>query len=472
MNKIKNKYDVIIIGAGISGLVCGCYLAKAGMKVLICEQHNKPGGYFTSFKRGNFLFDAAAHSFGNYREGGHVRKILKELDVDKIVKIKRYNPSDIVITPDFRITFWNDIKDTIADLVKIFPNEKNNIHTFFDFLTSSSQSEYTKLRDKTFGFLLHSFFKDEKLINSLAFPVFGNGGLPPSQMHAFSGTKIFSEFIIDGGYYPEGGIQNLPNALEHILKQNNGDIAYRRLVKTILCKNNSVRGVKLDNNETFFSRCVVSACDMTQTFKTLLGEKIIGKQIIDNLRNMIPSISTFILYIGIDKPFKEFSQLGTNIWYLTHYDLDGIYHQIERGDFSKIDVYMLRVSPDEKTILAFFAAPFKTKNFWRQNKRRIAQGFLNKIEKFIPDLKEHIAFFEAATPLTLYRYTLNYKGAAFGWAKIPTQIFNPILSKLSLIDGLYLTGHWTSIGFGLPGTCYSGLDIAKRILRKEKTKWY
>ena len=27
-------YDAVIIGAGISGLVCGCYLAKAGMKVL------------------------------------------------------------------------------------------------------------------------------------------------------------------------------------------------------------------------------------------------------------------------------------------------------------------------------------------------------------------------------------------------------------------------------------------------------
>ena len=30
----KCIYDVIIIGAGISGLVCGCYLAKAGLKVL------------------------------------------------------------------------------------------------------------------------------------------------------------------------------------------------------------------------------------------------------------------------------------------------------------------------------------------------------------------------------------------------------------------------------------------------------
>ncbi|MCM8787946.1 MAG: FAD-dependent oxidoreductase, partial [Candidatus Omnitrophica bacterium] len=39
----KDQYDVIIIGAGIGGLVCGCYLAKAGLKVLIVEKNDKVG---------------------------------------------------------------------------------------------------------------------------------------------------------------------------------------------------------------------------------------------------------------------------------------------------------------------------------------------------------------------------------------------------------------------------------------------
>jgi len=48
-NKLKDKYDAVIIGAGISGLVCGCYLAKAGMNVLIVERNAQPGGYCISF---------------------------------------------------------------------------------------------------------------------------------------------------------------------------------------------------------------------------------------------------------------------------------------------------------------------------------------------------------------------------------------------------------------------------------------
>ena len=47
----KEEYDAIIIGAGIGGLVCGCYLAKAGMKVLIVERNDKVGGYLTSFSK-------------------------------------------------------------------------------------------------------------------------------------------------------------------------------------------------------------------------------------------------------------------------------------------------------------------------------------------------------------------------------------------------------------------------------------
>ena len=51
MTKLNNKYDIVIIGAGVGGLACGCYLAKSGFKVLILEQLNKPGGYCSSFRR-------------------------------------------------------------------------------------------------------------------------------------------------------------------------------------------------------------------------------------------------------------------------------------------------------------------------------------------------------------------------------------------------------------------------------------
>ncbi|MBI2560252.1 MAG: NAD(P)-binding protein, partial [Planctomycetes bacterium] len=57
--QLEPSYDVIVIGAGIGGLVCGTFLTKASKKVLIIEQHHTPGGYCTSFKRKGFIFDSA-----------------------------------------------------------------------------------------------------------------------------------------------------------------------------------------------------------------------------------------------------------------------------------------------------------------------------------------------------------------------------------------------------------------------------
>lgn len=473
MSRLNGEiYDAIIIGAGISGLVCGCYLAKAGMKILVVEQHDKPGGYCTSFRRQGFTFDAAAHSFGSYREGGNFRKIIKELGVDTMLKIKRFDPSDIIVTPDFRVTFWNDVNRTIDNLIDIFPGEKNNIKKYYDYYddrTSAGQFENIKLKDKTFASFLSSYSSDNVLMNAISFPVVGNGGLPPSLMHAFTGTKIFREFMIDGGYYPEGGMQQIPNALARTIQQNNGTLVYKRLVKKILTINNAVTGVKLDNDETIHSKYVISACDITQTFKTFLGKKIVGERIIDKLKHMEPAISTFTLYMGIDKPFKDLPEEGTNIWYLPHYDLDKMFNDVTIGSFDNFGggAYMLRVSPDKKTILAFCITSFKTVSFWKQNKKKIAAGFLNRIEKLIPELKKHIAYFDAATPYTLYRYTLNYKGANYGWAPSLSQLFDPDFRQKTSIQGLYMTGHWTAQTHGIPGVAYLGYNTSKLILKQE-----
>ena len=41
---MPHHYDAIIIGAGHNGLTCACYLARAGLKVLVLEQYHTVGG--------------------------------------------------------------------------------------------------------------------------------------------------------------------------------------------------------------------------------------------------------------------------------------------------------------------------------------------------------------------------------------------------------------------------------------------
>jgi prolycopene isomerase len=465
-----SSYDVAIIGAGISGLVCACYLAKEGMNVLVVEQHSKPGGYCTSFKKKDFRFDAAAHSFGGYRNGGIVRNILEDLGLDDKINIKRNNPSDTVITPDFRASFFNSTEDTISELATIFPDEKKKIANLFNCLKNMSKAEFARFRNKTFQDFINLFTSNNRLISTISLPLLGNVGLPPSLMHAYTGIWIMREFLIDGGYYPENGMQMLPDILAKFIISRKGSIHYGRTVSKIILNNNKTIGIKLNDNEVIKTKLVISACDITNTYKNLIGEDIIGKDICNKLDNMKPSLSFLILYIALKNSVKNLPASGSNIWYLPSYNLDNIYSHIINCDFDKAGIFLMKGSHDKKTILAFLNVPYKSKLFWENNKKQQADEFLSRIDRTIPGIKQNINFFDSASPATLYRYTLNRDGSAYGWAYLPSQLFDPDFSLKSSIKGLYFTGHWTTRAQGITGVAYLGRETAKLILKSEQNK--
>jgi phytoene dehydrogenase-like protein len=462
----NGTYDVIIIGAGIGGLVCGCYLARAGMKVLIAEQHLKPGGYCTSFRRRGFTFDAAAHSFGGYKFG-NLGKIFNELGIDKKVKIYKFDPSNVISTPDYKVSFWADINQTVAGVQSAFPEEADGIRRFFNFLIKPDPMSFTRIRSWTFADLLDQYFKNYKLKAALSFPLFGNGALPPSLMSAFIGAKIFQEFLLDGGYHPEGGMQTLSDALAERYREFGGEVRLSTTVNRIIGINNEVKGVILKNEKFISSRYVVSNCDARQTFLKLIGKKIIDQDFLTRMRGMVPSLSTFIVYLGVDKSTDFSPEPGTNHWYLSDYNLNKIYLSAKKGDFRDMGRYLVHVSPNKSTISVLINAPFKSKKYWDDNRNKLADILIKNVAMHtIPDLSKHIVYMETATPHTLHRYTLNHAGAAYGWESTPSQLADPGFRKPSFIKGLYLTGHWTTQGLGIPGVTYLGYDTAMTILKK------
>jgi phytoene dehydrogenase-like protein len=55
------SYECVVIGAGNGGLGAAAHLAATGVKALLLEQHNLPGGFASSFVRGRFEFETAMH---------------------------------------------------------------------------------------------------------------------------------------------------------------------------------------------------------------------------------------------------------------------------------------------------------------------------------------------------------------------------------------------------------------------------
>lgn len=462
----KYTYDVIIIGAGISGLVCGCYLAKAGMKVLIAEKHSKPGGYCTSFKRNGFIFDAAAHSFGGYRYG-NLGKIFETLGIDRKITIRKYDPSDVIITPDHKVAFWSDLDKTIDSISAAFPQERKNIHRLINFMLDPEPAGFVRLRNWTFKDLLDQYISDDKLKTVLSFPLFGNSGLPPSILSAFIGVKIFTESLLDGGYFPENGMQALPDALVEKFEELGGEVQLSCSVKKIRIRNNAVAGVITDNGGLISSPCVVSSGDARKTFITLVGKRAGTNALFSKIRGMEPSLSMFIIYIGVKEFLPEWPRHRTNVWFLSHFDLDGAYASAKSGKFNSIRQYIAHFIPEKNIIVGFLNAPFKNIRYWDNARHALQESFIEKIEADIaPSLSSRTIYKGSATPHTLFQYTSNFKGAAYGWECVPSQFADYNLRNPPFIQGLHLTGHWTTQGHGIPGVAYLGWATANHLIKR------
>ena len=480
----KDEYDVVIIGAGIGGLVCGCYLAKAGMKVLIAEQHYKAGGYCQSFTRKGFTFDAGIHALGSCRDGGYINMLLRELDLFKEITIVRKDPSEAIITPDFKVDIRNNINDTIEEWQRIFPSESSNINSFFKFVNSIDVKDtktffslYSKLKGRTFLDLLDGNFKDNKP-KAILTALLGNMGLPASQSSALNSLIFYREFILDGGYYPIGSTQALTDTILNKFKELGGEIVFSTKVKRILIKDGQAKGISLDGEYLIKSKYVVSNCDARQTFLELVGEDHLKQDFISKLKEMVPSISAFIVYLGIDSSRDDnFNKCGT-IWYLPDYKTESFYLKILQGkaDYSKGYLLCTRptfydpdLAPTGKHILKLMiTTPFMNAEYWEESKKELRDTLVSIAGKVVPHLNSRILVDKIATPLTLYKYTLNFHGALCGWAAIPRQAEKISLPQRTKIKNLLLAGHWVSQPGqgGLPMAVFSGRKAASIILNK------
>jgi phytoene dehydrogenase-like protein len=105
--KFSNKYDVIVIGSGLSGLVTAGLLTKFNKKkVLVLERHYEMGGQTHEFKRGSFSWDIGLHYVGNLKKRliDNTGNILLDYLTDAKLKWNKMpKVFEKLIFPDFKI---------------------------------------------------------------------------------------------------------------------------------------------------------------------------------------------------------------------------------------------------------------------------------------------------------------------------------------------------------------------------------
>ena len=128
--KDKKEVPVVVIGSGLGGSVSGAYLSKFGFDVTVFEQHSIPGGYATSFDRGDFTFDVSLHA--TVAEHAMPQMILSDLGLWKKLKVAYTPELRRIISPDFDLTLpAKDPQGVKQVLSRVFPGEKKGIFDFY-----------------------------------------------------------------------------------------------------------------------------------------------------------------------------------------------------------------------------------------------------------------------------------------------------------------------------------------------------
>jgi phytoene dehydrogenase-like protein len=501
-------YDAIIIGSGAGGLTTAVALAQAGLKVLVLEQHDRPGGWTHSFTLQGYRFSPGVHYIGSLEEGGGLRRIYDGLGVSQDLAFCELNPDgyDHFFIGDRRVDFPKG-KDRLIDHLKSqFPHEAAGIDSYFrdltgmmeslarlsDFSTPAAIARAANGASKVLRWarlsgadLLDAHVHDPVLKGVLSGQA-GDHGLPPSQVSAFMQAGITNHYL-EGGYYPLGGAFTLPRAFVRALRRAGGEIRLQACVKRILMQGRKVLGVELEGGEQLRADVVVSNADPEVTFGQLVGREQLSARLRRKIDSVRYSTSCISLFFATDMDLRAQGLDSGNLWYYDHADVDRIYadgltdallrEETPPGMFLTATTLKdpSKIHSGHHTCESFAFVGYQAFERWASTrygarpadydamKEDLAWRMVRGLEKRIPGLSKHIVFWSLGTPLTNEYYLNATRGNLYGIEKNRSQVGPGAFSARTEFEGLFLCGAST-LGHGVAGVTSSGIEAAKAVL--------
>lgn len=457
---MSNNYDVAIVGSGIAGLVCGAYLAKHGKKVIIVEKHQKCGGCCSTFEINGFKFDAGTHVFTELDKKGILNYIFKKIGLQH--KFYKIIPTDKIHYDNKIMEIPEGVEAFAHSLVKKFPRESVNIKMFFceiEKIYGKFIKPDTTDLNSTYSFLLDKHFKDRLLKDILSIYFAFIGSYPKESSMVMLGSVLFS--IVKGGlYYPAGGAGGVVNSIIKEFIANGGEIRTNAECTSILINatNKTVEKLVINDREKISAKIYVSDSDVTRLFETLIKPNIFHNEGI--VKEFEASFSLHCLYIGCELNARFVSHKTG--WHLSYKD-----RKLDPFFISCPSLIDNSLAPNNKSTIICFRIdedPVIKENTEYKNQQM--QKSLKRLTEILPAIKNNIAVIENATPYSIFKYTLNSDGAAYGWKPKPQQMHGNF--KYDLPKNLFIVGHWSGFGGGVTPVAISGYKVATDILGKRE----
>jgi phytoene desaturase len=489
---MKSK-SVVVIGAGIGGIVAATHLAQHGFNVTVVEKNSHAGGRCDRISRDGHQFDTGPTLM--------VMPLLYQAEfqalgssMHELLDLQRVDPTyHLVFDDGSQLALTSDMKSMQEQLEKFEPGSFDGLlrylaeghrhyhlsierlvnHDFrkaSDFFALRNLPLVTQLKPLANHYKnMSAYFDDERLKSAFTFQDVYMG-LSPFEAPATFSMMPYTE-LAHGVWYPRGGMYSIVEALMKLAQDAGVEFTFDASVERVDVNSTHARGVILDDGPRLEADAVLANADLPYIYNDLLPDQDMAT----SMSRKRFSCSVISFFWGLDKPYET---LPPHTLFLAHdyrENFKSIIDDLGLPENPSIYVHApARLDPSmapagEDTVIGIVPVGHMSENGeqdWaaiRDEARR--QVFRRLTSLGITDLESHIKFETNFTPLSWRKRYNLMKGSTHGLCHNIAQLgyFRP-KNKHPRYDNLYFTGASTHPGTGMPTAMISGRLSAQRIM--------
>jgi phytoene dehydrogenase-like protein len=519
----RGAYDAIVIGAGVNGLTCAAYLARAGAKVLVLERREHAGGgAITGEIAPGFRAPVLAHATGPI-----ARSVVADLQLANHGLEFVSGPAELAILGGpSPLVIWKDERRTVDALRAVSPRDADAwpvyqrsliaissvIATLFTkappsvdeisgrdlwtlvgtlraFRRLHKSDAYRLLRwgPMAVADLVSEPFEDETLRAGLA----GNGifGTAFGPWSAGSGMVLLLRAANDrlaaaNGRFVKGGPGALSSALAGAAERAGAGLRTNAGVQRVIVRDGQARGVLLEDGTVVEGQVVVSAVDPKRTFLQLCDPIDLAPEFLWRIRHYRAhgtvakvnlALSTLPDFVGLPR-----EALGGRVRIAPDLDyLERAFDHSKYGRYSPEPYIEFTIptlidpglAPDGAHVISAYVqfAPYQLRErAWDAECVALGRVVVDTLARYAPGLPAAIVAQQTLTPFDLEaRYGFT-GGHVFHGELALDQLLSmrPLLgwgNYRTPINGLFLCSSGTHPGTGMTGL--SGANAAREIAR-------
>ena len=493
------EYDAVVVGAGNGGLTAAATLCREGIRTVLLEKHNLPGGVASSFVRGRFEFEASLHELcgvGTADSPGSVRKLFSKLGADAdFINEKNLFRTIVTGQDGYDVTLESGWDAFRASFVRACPGAGKSLDRLEKLFRRTDEA--LRYNDKKKGrpnklvmmmkygkFLISASHPLDDVLRYLGFSLrerliletyWSYLGVPADELNAFHYFEMLKGYIDGGAGIPTHKSYGLSLSLSDVILKNGGEIRYNTEVTGFIYgADGRVTGVYAGGDE-YRAKHVISNVIPNNVFEMSDLKHVPRKdRKLVNARKL--GISFICIYLGLDRTAEE---LG-----IKDYSVFIAHRQSSRGqadaDMGMYVVNCLNVAVPEATpegtCSLFFTVPVFSngmmKNVTPENyaafKSETARKYIEDYEKTLGvSIKDSIEEISVSTPATFARYFGAPNGTAYGyelsgWDGVMARTLS-LGSELD-IKGLSFCGGHSASGDGFGVSYESGVKAAEKAI--------